>query len=356
MFNLKASFLGLSFALAFIQVCQVNAQLIPDDTLGKENSLVNSIKSLEDRIDGGAIRGSHLFHSFKEFNIDNNRSVYFNHPTQVKNILTRVTGNNVSQILGKLGVLGNANLFLINPNGVIFGEDASFDIKTSFVGTNSTHINFADGTEFSAVLPDTKPLLTISAPIGFGTTNNLTQKNTSQNNQQLISSKSDSIIKESAQFFEVKTEQQNFVLSGNILLKLKLFSFKSKPKRFELGNVASGLILTNENQKIIPMCGRNKTSNFTVTGRGGLPENPSQLFTAKNPIVNLINLVSSSDFNSNSISYNPPKDNHKKSKKEIVEAKGWIVDAQGNIKFVAEIPRTVSSAKTIFRANCQSLG
>ncbi len=142
MFNQKFSLFSLSVALACIPVISTEAQLLPDDSLGTENSLINSINSLEDRISGGAVRGTNLFHSFKEFNIGNNRSVYFNNPANVENILTRVTGNNASQILGKLGVLGNANLFLINPNGILFGKDASLDINGSFVGTTANFINF----------------------------------------------------------------------------------------------------------------------------------------------------------------------------------------------------------------------
>ncbi|MEO1432209.1 MAG: filamentous hemagglutinin N-terminal domain-containing protein, partial [Cyanobacteria bacterium J06633_8] len=128
MFHNQVISLGLSFTFILIPFSQVQAQLIPDNTLRTENSVVNSINSLEDRINGGAIRGSNLFHSFKEFNVDSGKTIYFNNPTAIQNILTRVTGNNQSQILGKLGVLGNANLFLINPNGIIFGKDASLDI------------------------------------------------------------------------------------------------------------------------------------------------------------------------------------------------------------------------------------
>ncbi|MCJ8280713.1 MAG: filamentous hemagglutinin N-terminal domain-containing protein, partial [Rivularia sp. ALOHA_DT_140] len=156
--------LCLSVLTTFISIDLVQAQLLPDKTLGNENSLVSPINSLEDRINGGAIRGSNLFHSFKEFNIDSNQSVYFNNPTAIKNILTRVTGSNQSQILGKLGVLGNANLFFINPNGIIFGKEASLDINGSFVSSTASYINFLDGKQFSAVSPETKPLLTICVP------------------------------------------------------------------------------------------------------------------------------------------------------------------------------------------------
>ena len=157
---------SLSVALSIIPITKVDAQLIPDNTLGEENSVINNVDLLK-RIDGGAIRGSNLFHSFKEFNIDNGKSVYFNNPTAIQNILTRVTGKNASAIFGKLGVLGDANLFLINPNGIIFGENASLDISGSFIATTSQSILFDNGFEFSATNLQELPLLKVNITPGL---------------------------------------------------------------------------------------------------------------------------------------------------------------------------------------------
>ena len=157
---------GFSVALSLAPVIEAKAQLIPDNTLGKENSLVTPTNLLQ-RIDGGAIRGSNLFHSFKEFNVDNGKSVYFSNPTAIQNILTRVTGKNASAIFGKLGVLGNANLFLINPNGIIFGENASLDISGSFSATTSSSILFDNGFEFSTNNLQAPPLLTVNITPGL---------------------------------------------------------------------------------------------------------------------------------------------------------------------------------------------
>lgn len=157
--------LALSVNLSLLPV-PVEAQLIPDNTLGKEKSIVNSVDSIQS-INGGAIRGSNLFHSFKEFNIGNSESVYFSNPGNIENILTRVTGKNTSQIFGKLKVSGNANLFLINPNGIVFGENAQLDIGGSFVGSTADNVKFADGTKFNAVNPSVNPILTINVPLGL---------------------------------------------------------------------------------------------------------------------------------------------------------------------------------------------
>ena len=151
---------SLSFANAFYANC-ASAQIIPDSTLGNENSTVTSTGSV-DSINGGATRGANLFRSFGEFNVGEGRSVYFTNPAGIENILSRVTGGNPSQILGKLGVLGNANLFLINPNGIIFGQNASLDVRGSFVGTTASAIGFGNQGFFSATNPSTPSLLTVN--------------------------------------------------------------------------------------------------------------------------------------------------------------------------------------------------
>ncbi len=147
------------------------AQIVPDNSLGNENSVVTpnvNIRGINsDRIDGGAVRGGNLFHSFEEFNVDEGRGAYFSNPDNIINILTRVIGGNISQILGTLGVLGNANLFLINPSGIVFEPNASLDVGGSFFATTADGILFENGFEFSASNPEAPPLLTINIPIGL---------------------------------------------------------------------------------------------------------------------------------------------------------------------------------------------
>jgi large exoprotein involved in heme utilization and adhesion len=62
---------------------------------------------------------------------------------------------------------GAANLFLINPSGILFGTNARLDIGGSFLGTTATSLKFADGTEFSAKAPKSAELLSVSTPIGL---------------------------------------------------------------------------------------------------------------------------------------------------------------------------------------------
>ena len=141
------------------------AQLIPDATLGAESSLVN-VGDAGARIEGGAIRGGNLFHSFQDFNVPTGQQVYFVNPDTIDTILSRVTGGNVSNIDGLLGVDGAAHLFLLNPNGVVFGLNAQLDIRGALTTSTAGALEFSDGSTFSALNPQGASLLTMSVPLG----------------------------------------------------------------------------------------------------------------------------------------------------------------------------------------------
>ncbi|NJO64862.1 MAG: filamentous hemagglutinin N-terminal domain-containing protein, partial [Richelia sp. RM2_1_2] len=149
------------------------AQIQSDNTLGTQNSIVNDIDALNKRIGGGVILDANLFHSFQEFNVSEGGSVYFANPEGISDIFSRVTGNNPSNIFGKLGVLGDANLFLINPNGIVFGENASLDVGGSFVASTANGIEFGEQGSFSASNPEIPRLLNVSpSALFFNAVNN----------------------------------------------------------------------------------------------------------------------------------------------------------------------------------------
>lgn len=149
------------------------AQIVPDGSLGSERSRLNSNvqrgNRLIDQIEGGAARGSLLFHSFQDFNVRQGQQVYFTNPSGIDQILTRVTGSDPSNILGTLGVDGAANLFLLNPNGILFGADARLDIQGSFVASTANRLLLNEGLEFSATHPEAPPLLLVSLRPGLQT-------------------------------------------------------------------------------------------------------------------------------------------------------------------------------------------
>lgn len=145
------------------------AQITPDQTLGTESSVITpgTLNGLPtDLINGGAIRDANLFHSFQEFNVQELQRVYFSNPQGIINILSRVTGNDPSNILGTLGVDGPASLYLINPNGIIFGSNAQLDVNGSFLASTSDRFTFVDGSEFRATNPNQAPLVTVSVAPG----------------------------------------------------------------------------------------------------------------------------------------------------------------------------------------------
>ncbi|NJO10051.1 MAG: filamentous hemagglutinin N-terminal domain-containing protein [Leptolyngbyaceae cyanobacterium SL_1_1] len=163
------SVLCLSAALAAIAGKTAIAQIIPDTTLGSEASVTSDVTvqgAAAELIEGGATRGVSLFHSFAEFNVAELQRVYFANPAGIENILSRITGSNPSNILGTLGVDGSANLFLLNPNGIVFGPNAQLDIAGSFLASTAEAFNF-NGQLFSAADPTVPVLLTVSLTPGL---------------------------------------------------------------------------------------------------------------------------------------------------------------------------------------------
>lgn len=241
--GLMGSIMGGSCLLVF----SVNAQIIPDNTLGNENSVVNPQETIRgipsNLIEGGAIRGANLFHSFQEFNIPEGYGAYFANPNNIINIFSRVTGGNISQIMGRLGVLGNSNLFLINPNGIIFGSNASLDIAGSFVGSTANSIVFNNGFGFSATNPTPVPLLTLNLTPGLQT-GNINPSSTLTNRGQLKTGNDLTLI-------AGQLDLQNKLIAGGNLTLQALDTVKIRDSIFTpFVGVAQGNLLIQGNQSI----------------------------------------------------------------------------------------------------------
>ena len=156
--TVKICALGLIFSSSSVQ-----AQVVSDGTTTSQVNVTENIST----ITGGIQAGQNLFHSFEQFSLATGSIANFDHAVEISNIFSRITGGSVSEIDGLIKSNGNASLFLLNPAGIIFGANAQLDVGGSFIATTSDRIVFEDGTEFSAVTPDTQPLLTISSPIGL---------------------------------------------------------------------------------------------------------------------------------------------------------------------------------------------
>ena len=159
-----SSFRYLAFLYLLLNSSTVKAQIESDNSLPVNSDVIRS--GINFKINGGTARGNNLFHSFQKFNVPNGGEAFFDNTNSIENIFTRVTGGSISNIDGIIKANGSANLFLMNPSGIIFGENARLNIGGSFLGTTAENIKFADGNEFSAVNSQASPLLTINVPVG----------------------------------------------------------------------------------------------------------------------------------------------------------------------------------------------
>jgi len=211
----------------------VNSQIVPDRTLDSESSVIKSIDRLKEQIEGGAIRGANLFHSFQEFNVGEGQSVYFTNPAGIENILTRITGNNASNILGKLGVSGAANLFLINPNGIFFGANATLDIRGSFIATTADEIALGENGLFSATEVQNNNLLSVAPSALFF-------------NQ--IATKPGNIINNATEIGLEIPRKETLGLVGNQVI-IDGGKLRTEQGRIEIGSVGSNSVIKLENRE-----------------------------------------------------------------------------------------------------------
>jgi filamentous hemagglutinin family protein len=203
----------------------VRAQVTLDGTLPTK---VGTSDNRNFTITDGTQLGGNLFHSFREFSVPNGGSVIFANGWNVQNIFSRVTGNSISKIEGLIQTNGNANLFLINPNGIIFGTNAQLMIGGSFIASTASQINFADGSAFSATDRQTDPLLTVSMPIGLQfreKPGNIINRSTANNGNGL----------------EVPSGQTLALVGGNVFLEGGVLT--TTGGRIEVGSVAAPAVV-----------------------------------------------------------------------------------------------------------------
>ena len=158
--------LGPPLLAALLAAAPVQAQIVTDGSVGPKVSLSGG--EIKIGADLGTRRGDNLFHSFEKFGIATGQTATFTGPGTIKNVISRVTGGEVSNIDGKLASkVGQADLYFLNPAGVMFGPNAQLDVPGSFHVSTAHELRFADGARFSAV-DKAGSGLTVAPPEAFG--------------------------------------------------------------------------------------------------------------------------------------------------------------------------------------------
>ena len=156
----------LFMLLSIVSLSTVSAENL--QSIKADTSLGSNVQ-LQDttyHITGGtAFDKDNLFHSFESFNLKAGENAIFDDDGFTNNI-SRVTGNQHSWINGKISSFAN-NLYLINPNGLIFGPNASLDVAGSFYATTADYLTLNGDEKFYSKLSD-HSILSSASPVEFG--------------------------------------------------------------------------------------------------------------------------------------------------------------------------------------------
>lgn len=159
-----------ALALVALSAGGAAAQVATDGTMGAATTLSGPNYAITPGL--GTQRGANLFHSFSTFSVPTGGSATFSGPSSVSRVVSRVTGGAVSSIDGKIAsTISGADVYLINPAGVVFGANASLDVSGSFHASSASSVRFPDGGVFDAATP-ANTVLSVDAPSSFGFASN----------------------------------------------------------------------------------------------------------------------------------------------------------------------------------------
>ena len=161
-------FVGAAGAVAFTLTLTVPAYggVTTDGSLGRAGALSGPTYQITS--DLGRQVGGNLFHSFGQFSVNTGESATFSGPNSVSNIIGRVTGGQASLIDGTLrSTIPGANLYLLNPAGMLFGENARLDVNGSVHISTADALRLSDGGRFDARNP-AHSVLTVAPVAAFG--------------------------------------------------------------------------------------------------------------------------------------------------------------------------------------------
>ncbi|HWL66935.1 MAG TPA: filamentous hemagglutinin N-terminal domain-containing protein [Geminicoccus sp.] len=137
--------------LVLAPLAAAEAEVVLDGSVGSRGRLTLNGQDVRITPDMGATRGGNLFHSFEKFGVPRGDAVTFEGPGTIERVIGRVTGQDPSQIHGTLrSTVPNASLWLLNPNGLVVGKDATIDVPGSLRLSTADELRFEDGSRYSA--------------------------------------------------------------------------------------------------------------------------------------------------------------------------------------------------------------
>ncbi|RKZ50788.1 MAG: hypothetical protein DRR16_08810 [Candidatus Parabeggiatoa sp. nov. 3] len=156
------------FHLIFLFIISLSSQaeVNLDGTLGQSGALPGPDYLI--KADLGQQHGSNLFHSFQDFNLQSHESATFTGPNNINNVISRVTGGKPSHIDGLIrSTIPNADMYLLNPYGIMFGENAKLDVQGSFHASTADYLRLGERGRFDARNP-MDSLLNVAPIEAFG--------------------------------------------------------------------------------------------------------------------------------------------------------------------------------------------
>ncbi len=154
-------------ALAAILAGTAHGGVVLDGSLGLAGTLSGPNYAIGANL--GRQVGGNLFHSFSSFSLAATESATFSGPATAVNIVGRVTGGNLSSIDGRIAsMIPGANIYLLNPAGIVFGPNAKLDVAGSAFFTTASHLFLGNGGVFSASAYPAASTLTSADPSVFG--------------------------------------------------------------------------------------------------------------------------------------------------------------------------------------------
>ena len=237
------------------------ADIVTDGSVGPAQALSGPDVTIPESL--GTVSGQNLLHSFQKFSIGENESATFTGSDTISNVISRVTGGDISTIDGKLiSKVGNADFFFINPSGVVFGPHASVDVPAAFHVSTADALHFSDGTVLNCTSPDPSTL-TQAAPEAFGFLG--TQRANIEINGSVLAFESESSVSITAGDIAIQpfddASAEITATSGNVSLSAT-------------GNTQIRIPTLNESTTTLPLTKANgmitvESSIIDVSGNGG---------------------------------------------------------------------------------------